>query len=96
MDDELREKIRELGHLMEHATAEDDDRIAELDTWLTHYMETANPAQRAEAKMAIGKLAPIAVTTLMEIVQNSQDPLLVSLCQEMLEQMGTLRPGGRN
>lgn len=88
-------KIRELGYLMEHCTAEDAGKAPEMARWFDAYLARASPAEARAVRAGVRKLWPRCAVLLMGQA-GSSDPERAAAAKLDLEKMGSLREGGRN
>lgn len=95
MKQEVANKIRELGYLMEHATADDARKAPEISEWFEAYLARATPAEARAVRAEVRKLWPRCAMLLIAQAQ-SEDPEAVAAAALELGKIQSLRDGGKN
>lgn len=95
VEQDVIDKLRELRHLIQHATDEDSYKLPEMSRWFDTFLSRATPAEKAEFRKAVRRMWPIAVTVLIEEAQSG-DPEAAAGARLALEKMKSLREGGTN
>lgn len=97
VDQAVIEKLRELRHLMEHATELDRHKLPEMSQWFETYLARASHAQRVELTQAVRRLWPVGAMVLIKETE-SEDQEIAAGARLALERMQaeSLRDGGKN
>jgi hypothetical protein len=88
---EVADKIRELAHLIEHATPDDASKAPEMRRWFDEYLAQATPAEERAVRAAVRKLWPRCTVVLMGRAESGDQD-----AKRLLERIDSLRQGGKN
>jgi hypothetical protein len=83
VDQQVADKIRELRHLIEHATEDDRCKVAEMNGWFDEYLARATPSQAKVLRSAMRRLWPTGQVVLMEIAESVDPDVAASAIRDL-------------